>query len=31
MWCSIGKGVLFKTFEVKAQVKTVPKLGRQTF
>ena len=31
MWRSIGKGVLFKTFDVKVQVQNVPKLCRQTF
>ena len=32
MWRSIGKGVLFKTFDVKVQVqKVVPELWRQTF
>ena len=31
MWRSIGKGVLFKTFDVKVQVHFVPELWRQTF
>ena len=31
MWRFIGKGVLFKTFDVKGQVWNVPKLWRQTF
>ena len=31
MWRPIGKGVLFKTFDVKVQVHFVPELWRQTF
>ena len=31
LWRSIGKGVLFKTFDVKVQVHSVPELWRQTF
>ena len=31
LWRSIGKGVLFKTFDVKVQVHFVPELWRQTF
>ena len=31
MWRSVGKGVLFKTFDVKVQVQNVPELWRQTF
>ena len=31
MWRSMGKGVLYKTFDVKVQVHFVPELSRQTF
>ena len=31
MWRSIGKGVLFKTFDVNVQVHSVPELWRQMF
>ena len=31
LWRSIGKGVLYKTFDVKVQVHSVPELWRQTF
>ena len=31
VWCSVGKGVLFKTFDIKVKVQNVPELWRQTF